>query len=125
MIRNLKVLGLALVAVLAMSALAASAASAQQGKLTINGGTEVTLDATENGLNAFTAFGAEVECPGSTITGHKINTTPHTLIPANATEITLTPNFVNCVARDSTGTHKATVTMTSCDFHAKVGVTTG
>jgi hypothetical protein len=49
MIRNLKALGLALVAVFALSALAASAASAQQGVFTSSDGTAKTLIGTETG----------------------------------------------------------------------------
>jgi hypothetical protein len=129
MIRNLKVLGLALAAVLAFGALSASAASAQTpGKLTVAGGGSATLDVTETvgGLNAFTSFGGNTKCPGSTMKGHKITTTPHELVPNLATEVTLTPNFINCITTDSGGAeHKTTVTMTTCDFHAKIGETTG
>jgi hypothetical protein len=127
MIRNLKVLGLALVAVFAMSALTASAASAQskQGELTTAGIGGVTLTATEVGQNALTAYGGKTECPGSTITAHKITTTPHTFIPNKSTEATLTPHFKNCVTTDASGNHFTTVTMTSCDFHIKIGETTG
>ena len=91
MTRILKALGLALVAVFALSAVAASTASAQQGTLTSDG--PVTLTATETGVgqNWFEAFAAKIECPGSTFTGHKVATTPHTPISSGATEATLTP----------------------------------
>jgi hypothetical protein len=126
MIRNLKVLGLALAAVFALSALTAAGASAQTlGKLTIASGTSATLDATESGQNALTAFGGKVECPGSKIFGHEFGTTPHVPVPAGVSKITLTPEWVGCFAEDSLGKHKATVTMTSCDFEAEVGETTG
>lgn len=113
MTRNLKVLGLALVAAFAMSAVVASAASAQIGKITSDG--PVTLKGTETGgvgANSFTAFGATVECPGSTYTGHKVITTPHTLIPSGSTEATITPKYVNCV----TGGNPATIDMNGCDY---------
>jgi hypothetical protein len=105
--RNLKALGLALAAVFALSALTASAASAQTvGKLTVASGTSATLDGTENGVNRITVFGSFVECPGSTGTGHEFGTTPHVPVPAGASKVTLTPNFVNCFTEDGTGKHK-------------------
>jgi hypothetical protein len=125
MIRNLKVMGLALVAVFAFAAMSASAASAQNGKLTSTG--PVTLDGTEiaGATNSFTAFGAEVKCPGSTITGHKYNVTPHELIPSGAETATLTPDIIqpNCVAIEGGTTHKATVTMNGCDYVLHIGET--
>jgi hypothetical protein len=126
-IRNLKVLGLALAAVFAMSALTASAASAQTtiGKLTVASGTSATLDGTETGVNRITAFGGFVECFASTVSGGKYRTTPHQSVPAGASEITLTPNWVNCTAVDGLGSHKATVTMKTCDYEARIGETTG
>jgi hypothetical protein len=125
-IRNLKALGLALAAVFALSVLTASAASAETlGKLTVASGNLATLDGTENGVNRLTAFGSFVECPGSTISGHDFMSTPHTPVLAGASDITLTPSFVNCYAEDSLGKHKATVTMTTCDYEAEIGETTG
>jgi hypothetical protein len=127
MIRNLKVLGLALTALFAFSAVAASGASAQ-GRLTAP--EPVTLKGTETGLatdNALTSFGGTTHCPGSTITGHKITTTPHALIPSGATEVTLTPHYVNCTTVDSGGnTFSTTVDMNGCDYRGKVlGSTVG
>jgi hypothetical protein len=127
MIRNLKALGLALVAFFAFSAVAASGASAQ-GKLTAP--EPVTLIGTETGTtfdNALSSFGGKTHCPGSTITGHKITTTPHGLIPSGATEVTLTPHYVNCVSEDVGGSKfPTTVDMNGCDYHGKLlGSTTG
>jgi hypothetical protein len=126
MIRNLKVLGLALVAVFAMSAIAASAASAQNGRITSTG--PVTLDATEitTEVNALTAFGGEVKCPGSTITGHEVGSTTKG-VPSGAETATLTPDYnqAACVAVFSGTTHKATVTMNGCDYVLHAGTTTG
>jgi hypothetical protein len=117
MTRNLKALGLALVAVFATSVMVASTASAQVGnlgKITSDG--PVTLKGTETaGENKFEAFGATVTCPGSTYTGHKVNVTPHELIPVNATEVTITPTYVNCVE----GTNKITIDMNGCDYVLK------
>jgi hypothetical protein len=111
MTRNLKALGLALVAVFALSAVAASAASAE-GVITSDG--SVTLKGTETGTgqNKFEAFGATVECPGSTFTGHKINVTPHELIPNGANAVTINPTYVNCFE----GTSPLTIDMNGCDF---------
>jgi|SRR5680860_824801 len=126
MIRNLKALGLALVAVFAMSAMAASGASAQA--LTADG--PVTLDGTEVGApneNALTSFGGVTRCPESTYTGHKVNATPHELIPSGASEVTLTPNYNQpaCVSESGGSSFSSTVEMTSCDYVLTIGATTG
>jgi len=124
MIRNLKILGFALVAVFALSAVAASMASAQ--KITSTG--PVTLDGTENGLNAFTAFGAKVECPGTVATGHRTLTPrqteellTHELIPSGSSAVTLTLDQPNqCTAVESGGSHLATMTTNGCDFDIEI-----
>lgn len=130
MIRNLKVLGLALAAVFAMSAMVASAASAQ-GKLTTGAGQNVTLNGTETGAagsNQLQAFGANIRCPGSTYTGHRYNVTAHTFIQPNSTRATLTPKYLetvagkpNCVAAGLGWT--ATVDMNGCDYVVNLGPT--
>jgi hypothetical protein len=112
MIRNLKALGLTLVAVFAMSAMVASAASASV--ITSDGA--VTLKGTETGVagsNSLSAFGQTLQCPGSTYTGHKVNVTPHVLVPSGATETTITPTYVNCVDQES---RPLTVDMNGCDY---------
>jgi len=122
MIRNLKVLGLALVAVFALSAAAASMASAAPAKITSTG--PVTLDGTEDGLNAFTGFGGKVECPGTIATGHKTLTTKqteekltHELIPSGSTSFTLTLDLpATCTTVEGEASHRTTVTMNGCDF---------
>lgn len=125
MTRNLKTLGVALVAVFAIGAVVASAASAQ-GKLTSTG--NVTLTGTETGENAnrLTAFNAFVECPGSTYTGHKLAETPHKFITSGSTTATLTPKYKeaedNC--RGSLNT-SATIDMNGCDYVIHLGATTG
>ena len=128
MIRNLKVLGLALAAVFALSAVAASVAAAHQGTLTSTG--PVTLKGTETGAagsNALTMSGLSVECPGSTFTGHKYNVTPHAPIPVPATTFTITPHFKqgnhNC--RTNPGNFPTTIDMNGCDYVLHLGVTTG
>ena len=119
MIRNLKVLGLALAAVLALSAVVASAAMAQktQGELTADG--PVTLIGTQTGAatdNALTAFGGETQCPNATYTGHEYNVTPHEPIDATTnagkTTVTITPHYGSCTALG----FPATIDMNGCDY---------
>lgn len=112
MIRNLKVFGSALVAILALSAGATSFASAQ-GKLTSDGA--VTQIATPTGApsaNAITAFGGEIRCLEPTYTGHKTSVTPHELIPSGSTTATITPHLGVCSALG----FPATVDMNGCDL---------
>lgn len=126
MTRNLKVLGLALMAVFAFSAMAASAASAQeQGMLTTEAGNPVTLDATETGVeaNSLTAFGEKVECPGSSYDGHEVGSTTNP-VPNKATTATITPTYNQATCVATPGPHKATVTTNGCDYVFHVGETT-
>jgi hypothetical protein len=123
MTRNLKALGLALVAAFVMSAVASSVASAQQGTWTSDG--PVTLTVSETGVNTnyLEAFGLKVRCPGSTMTGHTVEVTPHVPIPPTGEkEVTLSPKFINCIVDGLNW--PATVTMNGCDFDLKVGETT-
>jgi hypothetical protein len=123
MIRNLKALGLALAAVFALSAVAATAASAQVGTITSTG--NVTLTATENAgqLNGFTTFGADLQCPGSTYTFHKLNETPHKFIPNDVSQLTVTPHYKQpCVIQS--GGFPATIHMNGCDYALTLGTTT-
>lgn len=120
MIRNLKTLGVALVAIFAMSAVVASAASAvTEGQLTSDG--PVTLLGTETGEpqdNSLTFNGKVLTCPGTTYTGHKYNVTPHELIPNGAKTVTITPHYRNCV---SSGPIPVTVDMNGCDYVFHLG----
>jgi hypothetical protein len=120
MARNLKALGLALVAALAISA---PAASAQQGVLTSDGPVTLDLTATRGGggTEGITTFGERIECPGTTYAGHKYNVTPHELIPIGAHTITITPHFVNC--KTASAPNKATLTMNGCDYVFSFGQT--
>lgn len=129
MIRNLKALGLALVAVFAMSAIVASAASAQglQGELTSDG--PVTLVGTEIGAageNALTAFGGKVEAVGSKLTGHKYNVTPHVFIPTPVTTVTLTPDYEQSKCKHTLlgVARPCTITMNGCDYVLHIEKTT-
>jgi hypothetical protein len=112
MVRNLKILGLELMAVVALGTVSASAASATEGKITSDG--PVTLKGTEigTGHNKFEVFGTTVECPGSTYVGSKYNTTPHELIVAGAISVTSIPLFVNC----QEGSNRLTIDLNECDW---------
>jgi hypothetical protein len=147
MIRNLKALGLALVAMFALGAVVASAASAQTvGKITSTG--PVTLDITPiaGQTNAFTypGFSQRVECPTHKLTGHKTLTTTetegenigkenevppkkHELIPSGSSTATITAHYETChsVNEKFEETHKVTVTMNGCDYDFRIGETTG
>jgi hypothetical protein len=111
MMRNLKALGLALIALFAMSAVVASTASAQLGKITSDG--PVTLKGTETGAgqNRLTAFSTNVECPGSTYTGHKTNSESSGVV-SGETSVTIRPNYINCVQ----GGVPAEVDMNGCHY---------
>lgn len=102
--RNLKALGLALVAIFAMSAMAASAASAEEGELTADT-SPVVLDGNdiEGTVNAFTGLGQTISCASASYTGT-------VSVPTN--EITATPTYENCIA----GERAVTVTMNGCDY---------
>jgi hypothetical protein len=136
MIRNLKVLGLALVAVFAMAAVTAAAASAQNALLTSDGPVTLTGEETGKEVNRLTAFEAFVECPVSTYTGHLVTTEAQTagkehksagigknLIPVPATTATITPHYKE-PCKGSVGT-VATVDMNGCDYVIHSGPTTG
>jgi hypothetical protein len=127
MIRNFKALGLALVAAFALSAVVASAASAQQGTLTVEkgvGGLAATGIATEKNPNKLKAFGAAVECPGSTLTVHKAGSTTE-LVPNGATEFTIRPHYSHTSCKFTVTNWPATVDTNECEFRAKLGETTG
>ena len=103
MIRNLKVLGLAPVAVLAMSAMVASAASASAFTATKG----ATITAKDTGKIKFTVTGQEVTCEEATFTG----TAPE----ASFTSITVSAVYNSC----KTAITNATVTgfgAGECDF---------
>ncbi len=117
MIRNLKALGLAVVAVLAMSAVVASAASAETGTVTAES-YPAKLTSTQVGTNELSiGNGArKVSCTTATVSGE---------LTAATTTLTLTPTYTNCT---STGALPATVTLNGCDYllhPTKVTATTG
>ncbi len=134
MIRNLKALGLALVAVFALSAMVASAASAAEGVITSETGEDVTLTATDTGEpenNRLTVGENWVQCPDSSYTGHAVRTHAETteneehkfLTSGVDDEVTVTPHYKQTVGGpgttpncDATGGFSATVTMNGCDY---------
>lgn len=120
--RNLKTLGMALAAILAIGAVGASGAAAQEGMLTSDGPVTLTGVEAEGGLNAYTAFGGQIECPGSTGTGHKVGATPHEFIESGATAITLTAQLANC---EASGGEARTVDANGCDAVVRDAVTAG
>jgi hypothetical protein len=125
MIRNLKVLGLALVAVFALTAVAASVASAQNGTITSSGPVTLTATETAGKVNALTGFGLEVKCPDSVYTLHKLNETPHKFIPNDVSQMTITPHYnqLNHNCRANPGNFPVTVDMNGCDYALTLGPT--
>jgi hypothetical protein len=124
MIRNLKVLGLALVAVFAMSAVAASAASAATpGEFTSDG--TVTVTGTSVGESFTFEAGQKVVCNGDHTIGLQ-NVTPHAAFNPGIGVTTLTdkPHFTNCIATVGATSLPATVTTNGCDFLFHIGETT-
>src|SRR6476646_6791866 len=108
MTRNLKALGLALVAVFAMSAIAASAAQATP-TLTSEV-SPVTLEGTAGGFGSgqvLKAFGGEFECEGSSF---------HTGLTSTPTaEITVEPSY-GPLCRTAAQKLPATVTVNGCTY---------
>ena len=87
MTRNLKILGLALVAAFAMSAVVASSASAYLGTTEKQ---PSTLTGAQENTNVFTTHGGEVKCTTATYHGEQATT--------SASSITLTPTYTGCTA---------------------------
>jgi hypothetical protein len=129
MIRNLKTLGLAAMAVMAFGAVMAASASAQvQGVITSDNGQAKTLRGTEiaEGQNKLTAFGLTTTCAHE-VAGKKTEYTGHEVgslvngVPNGATEATITPHYRGC----TTLGFPTTVNMNGCDYIFKIGTTTG
>ena len=112
MIRNIKALGLALVAVFAMSAVAASAAQAEKQAAFWADGYTATIDTT-GGTQTFVTGSGEVSCGEVHGKGE---------LKEESTSLTSTNvEFTNCTAD---GFFPATIDMNSCDFHFTAGTTT-
>jgi hypothetical protein len=124
MMRNLKVLGLALLAVFAMSAVAASAASAE-GSIT-SPETHVKLTGTDTtpSILHYNAT-SEVRCHGHYDIG-EVGVTPHGFIDLPVSAVTVKPTYSNCKAfLNSKEVGVATVTMGTCDYVIHVGTASG
>jgi hypothetical protein len=103
MIRTLRILGVAFVAVLAFSAVAATTASAE-GKITCTGGYPCTLTGESAlGNDTFTTEAGNVECKA-----HFDAT-----LPEAVSNLTVTPKYTNCRAF---GFLEATVHMNGCAY---------
>jgi hypothetical protein len=120
--RNLKALGLALIAVLAMSAVVASAAQAVP-QFTASVYPATATGANTKGSEAFTLDGTSVLCDSHFLV-ETYNTTNGTALHAPASTVTVTPKYSNC---EAFGFLNATVNMEGCDyvFHATEQVSAG
>ena len=108
MIRNLKVLGLALVAVFAMSAMAASAAQAVTPTLVTGGNSTLEGDQVTGTVHEFTVGARAVRCSKAHFTGSAT---------ASQTTLTITPEYKECSTTPVLGVSLfATVTMNGCDY---------
>ena len=109
MTRNLKALGLALIAVFAMSALAVSSASAATGNFTLEEAGTLTGD--QLGANHFfeTGSGLTLTCTSSHFDG--VGTQP-----ASSNTATIKPTYSGCTTKVSIFTFPATIDFTSCDY---------
>jgi hypothetical protein len=105
MTRNLKVLGLALVAVFAMSAMTASAAFATPEFTTTAG---ATLDGEEVGNVKFTVTGQEVFC-----TQYAYNATAPA---ASFASVTVNPEYIHCTGAFGVEAHVTGFGPTGCDY---------
>jgi len=103
MIRNLKILGMAVVAVLAMSAVVASAASAQLGTFTAHE-YPATITGEQTGTDVFTTVAGTVSCTHATYHGEAAGP---------QTSLTITPTYSGCKAF---GLFTATIDMNGCDY---------
>jgi hypothetical protein len=118
MIRNLKMLGIALVAVFAMSASAASAAS--QGILTSDGPVSLTGTESEEGFLITFSPTLKYYCHTHYVIGG-VNMTPHGFTSTPVKTLTIAPQFSEC-EMDNGGTETpATFTMNGCDFVLHIG----
>jgi hypothetical protein len=134
MTRNLKTLGLALVAVFAMAAMYASTASAQNTKGWLTSDGPVTLEGTDTvGEKSKLTFihekklTGEIECHGKYTVG-KVGSTPHDVflnLGTTTTSFTVTPHYTACTAKIGAAHAYLTVTMNGCDYVLTLGTTTG
>lgn len=109
MIRNLKAMGLAVVAVLALGAMSASAAHATAGTATVEGGGAVGYTATQiGGGHTFTLPGGRtLSCATAVFSG---------TVTDGSSETVATPTYETCHAVVSGSTVPATVTLNGCTY---------
>jgi len=121
MIRNLKSLGLALVAVLAMSAVVASAAQAVP-QFTASSYPVTATGSNTKGNETFTTEAGTVQCDSHFLVENTGGN--HEGIPGATSTVTATASYSNCTAF---GFLNATVNMEGCDyvFHATEQVAAG
>jgi hypothetical protein len=132
MVRKLKVLGVALVAVFALSAVAASAALAQNGLLTSTGPVKLTgaLTGAKN-EDSLTVFGGVVTCANAKYTGSKILTDfqtnfegkIHEPLPSGSSNVTIVPAYGSCITTQAGIEFPTTIDMNTCDFEFDLGTT--
>lgn len=123
MTRNLKVLGLALVAAMALSAVVASAASAAAAKFTadtVPAGTTATVKGEQSGVNTFTlTSGLTLTCAVATAEGPAVTKGPE------STEVSLTPKYETCHVVVAGLTKAVTVTVNGCTYEFNATKNTG
>jgi hypothetical protein len=107
MIRNLKMMGMSLMAILAMSAIAAAGASAQS-QMFHSDGSPTTLKSDALNAQVFSSPAGEVKC--NTVTLDEASFTGETL-----TTITAQPTYTNCKAFIP-GEVAASVDFSECDY---------
>jgi hypothetical protein len=105
MIRNLKFLGLALVAALAMSSALANMASADV--LTSELAFKTTIDGKQGGTDVFKVHGGEVKCATVTYTGS---------FTTGASSAEVTPTYDNCTFAGLA----ATIDMNECKYRISI-----
>jgi hypothetical protein len=105
MIRNLKFLGLALVAALAMSSVAVSMASADV--ITSESGGVTSVSGSQEGTDAFKVHGGQVNCTTVTYTGS---------FSSGASSALVTPHYTTCTFAGLA----ATIAMNGCQYRVNV-----
>ncbi len=123
MIRNLKVLGLALGAVFAFSAMAASSASAIDTFTTSAGASDTVTGVSHDNVFNITGPEAKVECTTSHFSGTIANNSAHATITPTYTGIIGETPHNNPECNGPFGS-TAAVNMTTCDYDL-TGTTTG
>ena len=115
MIRNLRALGLSLMAIFALGAMAASVASANP-KFTSATGVypqHLIAEDTVGAEDEWTTSNNALICSGETFTA---------TLSAASNAVSFTPNFVNCKTKDSTF-NNVTITHNGCNFEFTATVT--